>query len=84
VLSMVVVASVIGGFGTPFGIAILGAWPRQPTVMGDRPTSTPLAACGWGIGAVVAGFRLLVVLGTLICWLSQCRTSNLCRNRSPA
>jgi Mn2+/Fe2+ NRAMP family transporter len=69
VLSMLVVASVIGGFGTPFGIAVLVHLARDPTVMGDRPISAPLAACGWGVGAVVAGFGLLLVVGTLTGWL---------------
>jgi len=44
---MLVAASVIGGLGTPIGIALLVGLGRDPQVMGDRRISVRLAIAGW-------------------------------------
>jgi Mn2+/Fe2+ NRAMP family transporter len=62
VIGMLVAASVIGGFGTPIGLAILVLLARDHTVMGTRPISGRLAIAGWAVAIVVGGFGLLVVI----------------------
>ncbi len=62
VVGMLVAASVIGGFGTPIGLAILIMLARDPAVMGAEPISGRLAAAGWAVTVVVGGFVLLFVL----------------------
>lgn len=54
-LRMLVVASVIGGLGTPFGVVLLVRLARDPKVMGDRLISFRLAASGWIVAVIVAG-----------------------------
>ncbi|MGO8873456.1 MAG: NRAMP family divalent metal transporter [Acidimicrobiales bacterium] len=62
VISMLVAASVIGGFGTPIGLVILVLLARDQTVMGAQPISRRLAIAGWAVAVVVGGFGLLVVI----------------------
>jgi Mn2+/Fe2+ NRAMP family transporter len=62
VISMLVAASVIGGFGTPIGLVVLVLLARDQMVMGARPISGRLAIAGWAVAIVVGGFGLLVVI----------------------
>ena len=62
VIGMLVAASVIRGFGTPFGLVILVLLARDHSVMGTRPISGLLARAGWAVAVVVGGFGLLVVV----------------------
>jgi Mn2+/Fe2+ NRAMP family transporter len=63
---MLVAASVIGGLGTPIGIALLVGVGRDPQVMGDQPISVGLAIAGWTVAAVVGGFGLLYLIGAAL------------------
>ncbi len=63
---MLVAASVIGGLGTPIGIALLVGLGRDPQVMGDQRISVRLAAAGWTAAIVVGGFGLLYVIGAAL------------------
>jgi Mn2+/Fe2+ NRAMP family transporter len=65
-IPMLVAASVIGGLGTPIGIALLVGLGRDPQVMGDRRISVPLAIAGWTVAVVVSGFALLYVVGAAL------------------
>jgi Mn2+/Fe2+ NRAMP family transporter len=65
-IAMLVAASVIGGLGTPIGIALLVGLGRDPQVMGDRRISVRLAIAGWTVAAVVGGFGLLYVVGAAL------------------
>jgi Mn2+/Fe2+ NRAMP family transporter len=60
------VASVIGGFGTPIGLVILVLLARDEHVMGAEPISARLAAAGWVVAVIVGGFGLLFVLGATL------------------
>jgi Mn2+/Fe2+ NRAMP family transporter len=62
VIGMLVVASVIGGFGTPIGLVILVLLARDRKVMGVEPISGRLAIAGWAVAIVVGGFGLLFVV----------------------
>jgi Mn2+/Fe2+ NRAMP family transporter len=62
VFGMLVVASVVGGFGTPIGIVLLVLLARDPLVMGDRPVSRRLAGAGWAVAVAVGVFALLFLL----------------------
>jgi Mn2+/Fe2+ NRAMP family transporter len=62
VISMLVAASVIGGFGTPIGLVILVLLARDHKVMGAQPISRRLAVAGWMVALVVGGFGLLFVI----------------------
>jgi len=66
VLDMLVAASVIGGLGTPIGLALLVLLARDPTVMGARPISGRLAVAGWGVAVLVGGFGLLFAVGAAL------------------
>ena len=66
VISMLVAASVIGGFGTPIGLVILVLLARDHTVMGTRLISGRLAIAGWTVAIVIGGFGLLYVMGTVL------------------
>lgn len=63
VIGMLVAASVIGGFGTPIGVAILVLLGRDHTVMGTERISRAIAIAGWTVAAVVGGFGVLFVVG---------------------
>jgi Mn2+/Fe2+ NRAMP family transporter len=65
-IPMLVAASVIGGLGTPIGIALLVGLGRDPQVMGDRRISLRLAVAGWTVVVVVGGFGLLYVVGAAL------------------
>ncbi len=66
VVDMLVVASVIGGFGTPIGLVLLVRLARDPQVMGPRPISRRLAIAGWAVAVIVGGFGLLAILGAVL------------------
>jgi len=66
VIGILVAASVIGGIGTPIGIAILVLLGRDQAIMGDRPISRRLAVAGWTVAAIVAGFGLVYVIGAAL------------------
>ena len=59
VLRILVVASVIGGLGTPLGLVILVRLARDPLVMGAQTISRPLAAAGWTVAAAVTALGVL-------------------------
>ena len=63
VIGMLVAASVLGGFGTPIGIAILVLLARDHAVMGAERISGRLAIAGWTVAVIVGGFGLLLVVG---------------------
>ena len=65
VVDMLVVASIIGGLGTPIGIVLLVLLARDRAVMSDSPISRPLALAGWTVAVVVGGLGLAYVFGTL-------------------
>ena len=62
VLRMLVVASVIGGLGTPLGLVILVRLARDPQVMGGQTISRPLAAAGWTVAAAVTALGVLFLV----------------------
>jgi Mn2+/Fe2+ NRAMP family transporter len=66
VIGMLVAASVIGGLGTPFSLALLIQLARDPTVMGDQPISSRLAFAGWTVVVVVGGLGLVFVIGAAL------------------
>ena len=63
IVTSLVAASVVGGFGTPVGIAILILLGRDQAVMGGRPISGRLAVAGWAVAAIVAGLGVLYAVG---------------------
>ena len=66
VIGILVVASVLGGFGTPIGIVLLVLLGRDHTVMSTQTISTRLAVAGWTVAAIVAGFGLLYAIGAAL------------------
>jgi Mn2+/Fe2+ NRAMP family transporter len=62
VFAMLVVASVIGGLGTPIGLVLLVRLARDAQIMGDRAISRRLALAGWMIAVAVGGLGVLFVL----------------------
>jgi Mn2+/Fe2+ NRAMP family transporter len=66
IVTSLVAASVIGGFGTPIGIAILILLGRDQAVMGARPISRRLAVAGWTVAAIVAGLGVLYAIGAAV------------------
>jgi len=62
VITVLVAASVIGGFGTPIGLVILVLLARDHAVMGIPVISRRLAVAGWVVALVVGGFGLLVLI----------------------
>ncbi len=61
VLRMLVVASVIGGLGTPLGLVILVRLARDPQVMNGQTISRPLAAAGWTVAVAVTALGVLLL-----------------------
>jgi Mn2+/Fe2+ NRAMP family transporter len=59
-------ASVLGGLGTPVGLALLVRLARDPRVMGAQPISRRLAAAGWTVTAVVAGLSGLLLISVVL------------------
>jgi Mn2+/Fe2+ NRAMP family transporter len=68
VIDMLVAASVIGGLGTPFSLALLLRLARDPTIMGAQPISPRLAIAGWTVAVVGGGVGLLFVAGAGLGW----------------
>jgi Mn2+/Fe2+ NRAMP family transporter len=66
VLGMLVVASIIGGIGTPMGLVVLVLLARDRTVMGEHPVSPGLAVAGWAVAIVVGSVGLLFVIGAAL------------------
>jgi Mn2+/Fe2+ NRAMP family transporter len=66
VIGMLVVASVIGGLGTPIGLVLLLLLARDDQVMGSRPISSRLAVAGWAVTLAVGGFGLLYLIGAAL------------------
>jgi Mn2+/Fe2+ NRAMP family transporter len=66
VLGMLVAASVIGGLGTPVGLAILVSLGRDRRIMGVRTISPALAAAGWIVTVITAGLGTLFVISAAI------------------
>lgn len=65
-VDLLVVASVIGGLGTPVGLVLLVRLGRDPEVMGSRPISSRLAFAGWAVAIGVGGLAMLyIILATL-------------------
>jgi Mn2+/Fe2+ NRAMP family transporter len=65
-LGMLVVASVIGGLGTPFGLVLLVRLGRDRRVMGDATISPRLAIAGWIVVITVGALGLLYVFGAAL------------------
>jgi Mn2+/Fe2+ NRAMP family transporter len=66
VIDMLVAASVIGGFATPIGLVILVLLGRDHRVIGTQRISVRLAIAGWAVAAIVGGFGLVYVIGTVL------------------
>jgi Mn2+/Fe2+ NRAMP family transporter len=66
VIGMLVIASVIGGLGTPIGLILLIQLARDGQVMGARPISSHLAIAGWAVAIVVGGLGLLYMVGVAL------------------
>jgi Mn2+/Fe2+ NRAMP family transporter len=66
VMTMLVAASVIAGFGTPIGLVILVLIGRDRTIMGSRPISRRLAVAGWTVAALVGGFGLIYAIAAAL------------------
>jgi Mn2+/Fe2+ NRAMP family transporter len=66
VLGMLVAASIVGGIGTPMGIAILVLLARDRAIMGERVVSPGLAVAGWAIAVLVGALGLLYVIGSAL------------------
>lgn len=64
VITMLLAASVIAGFGTPIGLVLLVRLSRDPQVMGPALISGPLATAGWATTIIIGGFGLLALLAT--------------------
>jgi Mn2+/Fe2+ NRAMP family transporter len=65
-IGILVVASVAGGFGTPFGLAVLLLLARDSEVMNASPITRRQAIAGWTVTALIAGFAaLFLVAGAL-------------------
>lgn len=62
VVAMLVIASVLGGLGTPLGLVVLVKLARDPVVMKASPISRRLAVAGWTICFLVAGLGLAFVV----------------------
>ena len=61
VLGLLVAASVLGGIGTPVGLALLVRLARDAGAMGGQPISRALAAAGWAVTALLAAAALLYI-----------------------
>ncbi|HXY28909.1 MAG TPA: divalent metal cation transporter [Acidimicrobiales bacterium] len=68
VLGMLVAASIVGGLGTPIGLAVLVALARDPKVMGERSISGRLAAAGWAVTTLVGFLGLVYVVAAAAGW----------------
>lgn len=66
VIAMLVIASVIGGLGTPIGLVLLVLLARDVRVMGSRPISSGLAIAGWVVAIAIGGFGLLYLIGAAL------------------
>ena len=66
VMTMLVAASVIAGFGTPIGLVILVLLGRDRTIMGNQPISRRLAVAGWTVAALVGGFGLVYAIAAAL------------------
>ncbi|HEV3282171.1 MAG TPA: divalent metal cation transporter [Acidimicrobiales bacterium] len=67
VITMLVVASVAGGLGTPLGLVLLVLLARDVSTMGSGRISRRLAAAGWAVASVIGGLGILFV-GALTGW----------------
>jgi Mn2+/Fe2+ NRAMP family transporter len=68
VITMLVVASVAGGLGTPVGVVLLVLLARDVRIMGSGRISRRLAAAGWAVALVVGSLGLLFVVGAMAGW----------------
>lgn len=59
VLGMLVVASIIGGLGTPIGVALLVLVARDTEIMGGQVISGRLAIAGWAVVVLVGALGLI-------------------------
>ena len=66
VIGMLVIASVIGGLGTPIGLVLLILLARDEQVMGSRPISSRLAIAGWAVAFAIGGFGILYLTGAAL------------------
>lgn len=69
VVAMLVVASILGGLGTPIAILLLVGLARDAQVMGAETISPRLAIAGWTVVVVVGGLGLLFLVGAGLGWL---------------
>jgi hypothetical protein len=65
VLAMLVAASIVGGIGTPIGIAVLVGLARNRAVMGQQVVSPRSAIAGRVTATVIAGIGLLFIIGAV-------------------
>jgi Mn2+/Fe2+ NRAMP family transporter len=63
VLRMLLIASILGAFGTPLGLVIPVRLARDPEVMGELRISRGLAAAGWTVAMLVSASGLALIAG---------------------
>jgi Mn2+/Fe2+ NRAMP family transporter len=66
VLGMLVVASVVGGLGTPLGLVLLVRLACDPEVMGTRRISRRLAMAGWTVAFLMGALGATFLLGVVV------------------
>jgi len=62
-IGMLVAASLIAGFATPIGLAVLVRLARDPEVMGELRITARLAGAGWAVTVIVGGLGVLYAVG---------------------
>ena len=68
VLGVLVAASIVGGLGTPIGIAILVGLAQDRSVMGEGSISRGWATAGWAVTILVGVLGLVYVLAAAAGW----------------
>jgi Mn2+/Fe2+ NRAMP family transporter len=65
VVGMLVVASVVGGLGTPLGLVLLVRLASDPGVMGGRRISRRLAIAGWTVAVLVGALGVTFLISAV-------------------
>jgi len=65
-MDMLVAASIIGGLGTPVGLAMLMRLARNRDVMGDKTISARLAAAGWLVTVAIGTLGVVYIFVAVV------------------
>jgi len=65
-LDTLVAASIVGGLGTPVGLALMIGIARNRDAMGDRTISTGLATVGWLVTGLISVLGVIYILVGLL------------------